>query len=245
MNNSFERYQMGEVEVGGMENLLKVEELNAEGKFVIFAPNHVEPNSVIRRNLALAEDFPKLKAVLENVGLEASVLFRGDGDMEIGDSKLKELIYDIHRRVFSALGKAYTGGIPLAINAKEPAKAMMRNLGNMREVFKTLKEKNLVIFPYGNWFPAREQTFEDLENGDFEKMENFEEWRKSVKSGFIRIAKKADAEIVPVYIDNTGGNWKIEFAEPMTVDKQTDTLEDGKKYLKQMKGMRDRNLLSG
>lgn len=245
MNKSaaLESFKLEGVEVSGIDNLLEVGRLNedqeAKRKFVIFAPNHVEPNSALRRNLALAEDFSQLKSVLSVRGLDTSVLFRGDGDMKIGDSAVKKYLYEAHSKVFSALGRAYTGGIPLAINAEEPGVAMAKNLPAMREVMRTLGEKNLTIYPYGNWFPAGEQKFEELGEDGFVSQNDFENWRKSLKSGFIRIAQKTGAPIVPVYVDNTDGNWRMDFGELIYVGKDDDLVKVGEAYLREMRKLRE------
>ena len=255
-SSALESFKFEGVEVSGIDNLLEVGQLNEkqedERRFVIFAPNHIEPNSKVRKILAFAEDFPRLESVLSVQGLETSLLFRGDGDMEIGDSFLKGFLYNTHRKIFSALGRAYIGGIPLAINAKEPGKAIAKNIPAMREVMTTLKKKNLTIYPYGNWFPAGEQKFEELaaattiaarrvapgEDG-FVSKDNFEDWRKSLKSGFIRIAKRTGAPIVPVYVDNTDGKWSMNFGELIYVGKNDDIVKVGEAYLKEMRKLRE------
>lgn len=223
------------VEVSGLENLLAIQQLNAAGRHVIFAPNHVSPNSKVKTQLAMAEDYPKLRDVLEENGLPASVLFRGDGDIEVGDSRVRRIIYDIHRAIFSRLGRLLTGGVPLNINAKEPKLAQRKNLGNVREVLHRLKKQNMVIYPYGNWFKAGEQQFdENLPAEGYAGMENFEKWRQSLKSGFVRFAKMSGCPIVPVYVDNTGGEWKIRFGEPIEAPKETSNEELGQRYLQAM-----------
>lgn len=239
-----ESFRIAGVEIVGMANLQKVKALNEQGQRVLFAPNHVRPNSKVKQQIAMAEDYPKFKKVLKELGMNSAVVFRGDGDMEVGKSKVMRFIYDIHRKIFSALGRVVSGGgVPLSINAKEPKLAMGRNVTSIKEMFSTLKEKNLTIFPYGNWFPAREQKFEDLQTDDFVPMGDYEKWRQSLKSGFIRIAKRTKSPIVPVYFDNTDGHWKMEFGEPMEVDEKDDNLEVGREYLQTMQAMRNRNLL--
>ncbi len=228
-----------------MENLMGVKEINDSGRYVIFAPNHVSPNSKMKTQLAMAEDYPKLRSVLEENGLKSSVLFRGDGDIEVGNSAVKNVIYDIHRAVFSQIGRLMTGGVPLNINAREPQLAQMNNYPNIREVLRRLKKENMIIYPYGNWFKAGEQEFdEDLVSDGFAGMDDYEKWRKSIKSGFIRFAKMSGALIVPVYVDNTGGEWKISFAEPMEVPKDSDNEEVGQDYLRAMRREKVRYLLS-
>lgn len=228
------------VEVSGLENLLTVQEMNAAGRHVIFAPNHVSPNSKIKTQLAMAEDYPRLRDVLEENGLPASVLFRGDGDIEVGDSRIRRMIYDIHRAIFSRLGRLLTGGVPLNINAREPKLAQNKNFGNVREVLHRLKKQNMIIYPYGNWFRAGEQQFdENLPAEGYAGMDDFEKWRQSLKSGFVRFAKMSGCPIVPVYVDNTGGEWKIRFGEPIEAPKSVSNEQLGQQYLQAMRQQKD------
>ena len=227
-----------------MENLAAVAELNKQKQFVIFAPNHVSPNSKIRENLALAEDFPKLKELLQQYGLDSRVVFRGDGDIEVGKSRIMKMIYETHRKIFSALGRAVSGGIPLAINAKEPELAMRRNIPSIKEILKTTKKKNLTIYPYGNWFKSREQKYDEQPaDTGFVPMKEFEKWRTSLKSGFVRIAKLTKAPIMPIYVDNTDGIWRFTFGELIWVDKKESNEEVAQRYLDQMKAGMNKGLL--
>jgi hypothetical protein len=244
------------VEVVGRENIERVKEMNARGVQVMFAPNHVQPNSKIRQNLAMAEDYPRFRGVLKKLGLSTAVVFRGDTDMEIGKSRVRRLIYDMHRKIAAWIGRVYSGGgIPLAINKKEPEMAAMRNLPALRKIGEVMKKGNLTMFPYGNWFEARKQEFNDLDGReDFVSMKDYEQWRESLKPGFIQLARKNKAPVVPVYFDNTGGKWVMQFGEPMEVpelpggysraEQKKEDLAVARKYLEQMQVMRGRSGVS-
>lgn len=231
-----EELKINDIEIRGIDVLNQIVDLNKQGRHVIFAPNHISPHSKVKTQLAMAEDYPKLKAVLQEYGLDTSILFRGDGDMEVGDSTVRKAAYDIHRKIFTLIGRMVSGGVPLNINAKEPKLAQQNNIGNVKEVLQRLKEQNMVIYPYGNWFKAGEQSFdEDLVKDGFTQISNFDEWRKSLKSGFIRFAKMSGAVIVPVYVDNTNGEWKISFEPIIDAPKDASNEELGQKYLETMR----------
>lgn len=239
--------------VVGEENLALVQKLNAQGKPVVFAPNHIEPQgrlATLRRNSALADDFPVLQSLLEEHDIESKIIFRGDMDMQFGttpgERKRKQIIYHIHRSIVSLLGRLITGGIPVAINTQEPMYATMTNRSAAKEITNTLKTgTNVTIYPYGNWFKSGEQTFDqatDLQHQEsaeaFVKVKDFDNWRKSLKEGFIKIAKKGQAPIVPVYIENNNGEWIVKFGKPIKVDNEIANIDIAKQYLAAMRELK-------
>ena len=230
--------------IEGRENLEAIATLNAQGRTVIFAPNHIAPQgtlATLRRNSAFADDFPVLNKVLEDAGINSKIIARGDTDMEVGQSKINKIIYNTHRRIFSALVKLITGGIPVAINARDPGYASQVNMPAVRVIFSALKNTNLTIYPYGNWFESEEQTFEendDLQDGNFVDIKDFDQWRKSLKDGFIKIAKKSGTPIIPIYVENKNGEWCIVFGKPIMPDKKSANNDLAKRYLAAMRELK-------
>lgn len=238
------RRPLEHVNVSGEEHLEEIHRLNQEGKYFLFAPNHLRPASDIRAQMALAEDFPVLNTAMKEYDVSSRVVFRGDTDMNVGaDHSVRRKLYDIHRSVFSHVGQLVTGGIPLNINNQDRTHAITTNATNVREMVRTLQEQdNLTLYPYGEWFPSGEQTFDantDLNNDAFfDRNEDGARWKKSLKSGFIRMARKTQSPIVPVYVEQNKGEWIIRFAEPIQVTDEKDDIAIAKEYLASMQQLK-------
>ena len=231
------------ISILGKENLDAVIQRNHRGKRVIFSPNHLIPQGMhadLRKNMAFAEDHFVFDKLLKQHNLKSRVVARGDADMEIGDSKINKLKYDFHRKIFSLFVKSATGGIPIAINAKESAYATKVNEAAKDEMMNT--KENITIYPYGNWFESGSQNFsknEDLNNEDkFVSKSNFEDWRISLKKGFIEVAMQTNDPIVPVYVENNNGEWKINIGKPIYTSFDESNVELAKKYLDAMQKLK-------
>jgi len=165
--------------------------------------------------------------------------------MKIGSSILMKKIYDLHSGLMSKIGAwATKGGIPVKINAKDPEYASTSSIKSVWSMLHTLKKKNLTMYPYGNWFEPGEQNFKedkDLANEGTsfaDRKTDFENWRVSLKNGFIILAKRSHSPIVPVYVTQAAdGTWNIAFGEPQYAKKESD-IETAKEYLQAMRKMK-------
>lgn len=162
--------------------------------------------------------------------------------MEIGESRVNKIIYNTHRKIFSGLVRFITGGVPIAVNIQAPRYALEKNRPRIREIFSTLANTNLTVYPYGNWFESGEQTFheeDDLQDGaNFVNVNDFEKWRNSLKIGFIKIAQKSKAPIVPVYVENNNGEWCVIFGKPITPSDGIPDIDLAKTYLTCMRELK-------
>ncbi len=230
------------VNVEGLEHLAAVKELNQFGRQCIFAPNHLKPESWWRVQSALAEDYPQLESVLRTHGLRSTVVFRGDSNIPAGEPGEMRSLYRLHSHIQSYIGHLLTGGLPLNTNETSPEYAMRRNRANILRILETSKRKNLAIYPYGNWFPSGEQTFEeerdlDLVNKGFVSIQDFEHWRTALKEGFFNLAKKTHSPIVPTYAEYANSEWLFRFGAPIEPDGEA--IELAKKYLAAMRALKD------
>ncbi len=231
----------------GLTSAMEVRQLNKFGKAAIIAPNHLSPAKAWRRSLVLADDYPVLKKALRRNRINDRVVFRVDGDIEIGDSAVKGLLYDLHRKIFSAIGRVLTGGIPLAINASEPKIAQSRNVKGVLEIMNTLKSGvNITLYPYGNWFEPDEQAFTEIIGHDgFVPMGDFEAWRKSLKSGPFRLSQMTEAPIWPVYVDRAEDeNWAIRFGNLLYPEDYSRPEIQADAYLMAMRQLRSQQRLA-
>ena len=143
--------------------------------------------------------------------------------MAVGDNPVLAAAYHAHRLVMSTIGRVVSGGgMPVYINEKEPELASSLNEKNARAILGMLRRSNVTIYPYGNWFPPGEQEFSvehDLDGDRFVPKEEFERWRKSLKKGFIGMARRTGSPIVPAYMDHVSeAAWSIRFGEPIDPD---------------------------
>lgn len=223
--------------LSGQEHLSHVHALNQQGRFCVFAPNHLKPESAWRTAIGYADDYSQWEETLNGFGLSSAVLFRGDTDLNTKDNGVMTAIYDIHRVIHSWIGRLVTGGgIPININVHDSRLAASRNTANILEVFRTLKERNMTIHPYGNWFESKEQTFDekdDLDGDEFVSQEEFDRWRTALKEGFFRIVHRARTPIVPVYTEHTGAEWIFRIGP--SIEPEGATIDTAKRYLASMR----------
>jgi hypothetical protein len=233
--------------VEGNEHLDEVRRLNAEGRHCIFAPNHLQPQgalAAIRKQSALADDYPVLSKVLADHGIHSRVVVRGDTDMKVGESRVRRFLYETHRRMFSAVGRS-TGGVPMSLNTAEPGMTSVANTRSVKDMEHALDTENLTLYPYGNWFKTGEQKFDvqaDMEGGNkfVKKSEGMEKYRMALKRGFIFLSRQKQAPIVPVYVRNDAGHWTVRFGAPMLARDKQDDVEVAKAYLDVMRGLSER-----
>jgi len=223
-----------------------VKQWNAEGKHVIFAPNHLCPSTLLAVGM-ISDDYFHLRKALRQHGVHATPVIRADLDMPIGNNPVLGKIYDVSRRVFSALERKITGGITLGVNVHEPDRMSVANVPAAREILRTAKENNLVLYPYGNWFKPREQEFDpakDLDDGSgfVRRKQDFPRWRTSLKKGTFATARMTGNPVVPVYVEYEGKHWTITFGEPILpptdLPKHEAELAMAKEYLAEMQRMR-------
>lgn len=238
--------------------LPRIQQLNAEGKHVLFAPNHLKPEKTLHKLMSMADDFGELKRAMKAHGIDVIPVMRNDLDMPV-DTKIQEVIYKTHQKIFAVAGKWMTGGgIPVAINSQDPIGAVQSNVSQAKKIVDTLKEdesdhsqgRNVAIYPYGNWYNSGEQTFETEEaliNGDsFAKMpdpkkdpDGFKVWRDSLKKGCFSAARLAQVPIVPVYVERNDKKWTISLGEPIDPPAaRNDEIETAKSYLEAMRDLK-------
>lgn len=232
------------LEIEGEDILAEVRILNEAGERVIFAPNHLKPQgklAALRTQSALADDFPKLKSILESHGIASRVVFRGDTDMKIGDSAVRRFVYDTHRKAMSAVGRFVADGIPMAINKDELAYATKVNFATMKELFTSAD--NLTIYPFGHWYDSGAQDFSAdaamESDGTFKKISTDPEWKDALKSGFVRVAIKAGAPVVPVYVEHAEDGWLFRFGEMIKAEGAQGPEELAERYLQRMQALKE------
>src|SRR3989344_4424432 len=236
------------------ERLKKVaeEQEKPDGKRYIFAPNHVKPDSAFRREAALADDFPVLNKVLVDAGIVRNYpVARGDGDLPV-DGPISRLVYEAHRKVFSALGKHIAGTIPLNINKLDRKFAAKKNIPAIRGLRDILEQKvgNITFYPFGNWYGSGEQDFSEataLPSGTFMKAAKskgepeFDAWENSLKRGVFAMSRMTSSPVVPIHVARDGANWTIRVGEPIETpggDDKKDIEETmARLYLQQMQTM--------
>lgn len=241
------------------KRLAEIATRHNNGERFIFAPNHLAPEASWRVQSAFADDFPVFQKVLrEECGIadhENTPVFRGDTDIEIGDSIIKKYLYHIHRTLFSHLGKKVLGGgVPVAINQEEPQICMSHNVSTLLTLIQQLKqgETHLSIYSYGKWFHSKEQQFllEDMDmlftHNPTPRDESFARWRNGLKRGTFVLAQHSGASIIPIYMENNNGCWKMGVGEFLRVAKSDTSIGEMKhnittaaaQYLAEMRTLR-------
>jgi len=236
------------------ERLKKIaeEQEKPDGKRYIFAPNHVKPDSAFRREAALADDFPVVNKVLVASGIVKNYpVARGDGDLPV-DGPISRLVYEAHRKVFSALGTHVAGTIPLNINKFDRKFAARKNIPAIRGIRDILEQKvgNITFYPFGNWYGSGEQDFSEatafpggtlMKSAKSKGEPEYDAWENSLKRGVFAMSRMTNSPVVPIHVAREGANWTIRVGEPIETP-----VGDGKKdieetmarlYLQQMQTM--------
>ncbi len=234
--------------VAGKETLDTVANLNAQKKFVLFAPNHLKPQDKgpLGTFIETGEDYLILRRLLDEHGLtETRGVMRADLDFPIGDSSVKRAIYHTARKVIAEVTRVVSdGGVPVASNERDSSVTTEGNTGVVGEMKEALKKHNLIIFPYGSWFQSGEQDFDekkDLANGEaFPQKEPYDQYRKSLKPGFVKVATQSNIPIVPVYVHRDGENWSLAFGSLLTPQPGTPPIDLAKQYLASMRELKEK-----
>lgn len=228
------------------------EQEKPEGKRFIFAPNHVMPESAFRREAALADDFPVLNKALVEAGIVKNYpVARGDGDLPV-DSPLSRLLYETHRKIFTALGERVAGTAALNINKFDRKLAAKKNVPGLRRIHDILQQKqgNITFYPFGNWYKSGEQNFSEktaFPDGHLSKdakskgEEGYDEWENRLKRGVFAMSRMTNSPIVPIHVSREGAKWAIRVGEPVETP-QGESKEDmeeimARTYLRQMQVM--------
>lgn len=239
-----------EVEVEGKEILEEIKKFNQQGRYALLAPNHLAPQAKILRTLGVPDDYAALKKILDEHGVSTTVVVKGDTNIAFGLESgplatIKKTVYQMHQRYFSQCMHRATDGITININYKEPNHNVATNIGAVRRMLETLKEKNnLILYPYGNWSAPSEQQFDeqsDLDHGNafVNKEREFDRWRITIKDTFIRMARLAGSPIVPVYVEYSGNKWIVRFGKQIEIDVQESDVDVAKKYLAAMRELKN------
>jgi len=239
------------IKIKNPEVLDQVKEMNTNGEHVIFASNHIKPSSEVKQNMAFAEDYPVLQKVLREHGItKVGPVMRGDMDMVIGDSRLKRLQYDVHRKIFSLFMKKGLGAETVHLNKHEKELRKELNVTSKEELNQAVFDKNIAMFPFGNWFESGEQDFEEdisLPGGTFFRSSdqpheeaNPDIRAKAMHEGLFELSDQAQARIIPTYLEVEDGHWHIRFGEPILppVDDE-DRVVVAKEWLEAMRGLKN------
>ncbi|MFN7161046.1 MAG: hypothetical protein ACK4NC_05600 [Candidatus Gracilibacteria bacterium] len=242
-----------------LKNLEYIKTLNLLGKHAIIAPNHIMPDSKMRQQFALADDFPALQKLLKSYGIQKNrPVARGDMDLEIGESKIKYLAYKTHQKVFSLLAKKAVNALPVNINVHEPQLIRKENKDNIQDIIDVLSpdsentqktdNTNVTMYPYGNWYEKNSQEFTDehiipkhAQHKSSKDKDAFEIWRNSLKVGVFQIAALTSSPIIPCYVSKQDDKWKLMIGEPIIVKKTADQNPyeaSMKEYIKAMQDLK-------
>jgi hypothetical protein len=223
------------------EVMAEVRALNEAGTHVIFAPNHLIPEgkfAKLRQTLVLADDYPALQRFLKAQGISACPVMRGDMDIQT-DSTLKRKVYDIHRKVFSAIGHLITGGVPVAINEKDTDVAKQSNTVPVRELLRTVDRQNLVMYPWAKWYQAGTQQFDEEKDVPKKRGEEPDtDGHIRLKRGFTFLSRHAGAPIVPVYADRKGEEIQFRFGSLLRQQEGEGDAEMSRRYIQSMQQLK-------
>lgn len=225
------------------EVLKKVEELNFKGKWVVFALSHLKPDSKIKQQLAMADDFPMFQKLIQSKWINWKLIFRWDMDIKFWSNFVKSLVNTIDK-IKADVARILVDWYPVSINREERNNAITQNsIQNVRQIQSwILSWENILISP---WWKRHENLWQDFslddsinqETGDFYKLSDWNtQYDNWIKKWFITLARKADTFIVPVfsYIDE---GWKYHFVlwnEVSPWEWPKENLNVLSKYLEQM-----------
>ncbi|EKE27268.1 MAG: hypothetical protein ACD_3C00230G0002 [uncultured bacterium (gcode 4)] len=226
--------------------LEKVSDLNKSWKFVIFAPNHITPHSDLRHKIfTMPDDFWALKNVLEVRWIKKSkVVFRWDSDMAI-DSRMADLIYTIHSRFSHALFGILIDWYPIHLNVPNNQIAQKRNFHDVKRILNWLKDNNIIIFPYWNWWGSWKQDFipetaYDTKDKRFysTRLDSIKTWHEWIKPWFAKMAIKNNSPIIPIYVYRDKQNkWYINIWKAL--EPEWTLIEITKAYIGSMAALKD------
>lgn len=206
-------YPRGSVQVGvhGVEDLRRVKALNERGEFVLLGCNHIEPANALYRVLDLFDDMRICRFVLDSFSLESVPMISVDPNVSMG-TLVGRSSYFVLRNIKRLLVRVSLGKcIFLRMNLFAPRSTVSRNVTEVRAALDSLRQKNIILFPYGHCYPPGSQKFEigtALPDRDFCKLSevsqssrHLREWRHSIKPGIFWLAQRQKSEIVPIYLD--------------------------------------------
>ncbi len=211
--------------------------LNNSGVSSIIAPNHLSPESKIRHQFAIADDFPEMKEIMQLCGIQhIRPVARGDTDMAIGNSLIALTLYKTHTRFWSALGGVFANSLPININRDAPVAAAEHNIKNIRNILRVLQSEkevtNIAIYPYGNWFDSGKQVYADTDIPEPNKKHQYltpsdpgyEEQRNGLKRGAFALSRISNRPLFPVHIQRHNGITYVAVGE--CINPQTDNTEE-------------------
>lgn len=226
-----------------------IRSMNTEWKHVIFAPNHIMPESKIRREMAMSQDYWAIKHALINFDIHSlKIVHIADINRKL-DTFIDKIIYEVVAKSMHIVRNILIDGYPIHMNALDNKTAQKRNYRDMKAILWWLKQDNLVLFPYGNWWPNGEQEFWTDESYDTQKRcffdfeKNGEDiWHNGLKPGFVKLARTGNTGIVPLYIyKNPSWSYTIQVWALIFPWKNQDVLNVADQYLSIMQHLKSEN----